>query len=129
MSLHRIETVLITDDEDDIRTVADLTLRMVGGWDVVQATNGLEAIEQAERARPDVILLDVMMPGMDGVTALRELRARPTTAEIPVIFMTAKVQRRHDVAEYLELGAAGIIEKPFQPLELAAEVRRIVGLA
>lgn len=129
MSLRRIETVLITDDEDDIRAVADLTLRMVGGWDVVQATNGLEAIEQAERARPDVILLDVMMPGMDGVTALRELRARPTTTEIPVIFMTAKVQRRHDVAEYLELGAAGIIEKPFQPLELAAEVRRIVGLA
>lgn len=80
----------------------------------------------AERVAPDVILLDVMMPGLDGPTVFARLRERPVTARIPVIFMTAKVQT-HELARYEALGAIGIIPKPFDPMTLADQVRRLVG--
>ncbi len=90
------------------------------------ASSGAEARSGIAAAfQPDVILLDMMMPGMDGVTALAKLRAQPETAHIPVIFVTAKVQRQ-EVAEYLALGAAGVVSKPFDPMALPAEVRRLV---
>lgn len=117
----QIETVLLVDDEDDIRTVACMSLEAVGGWSVFSAASGPEGIELAARVAPDVVLLDVMMPAMDGPTTLRELRRRPDTADLPVVFMTARV-RQQEIARYLALGAAGVIQKPFDPMRLPAEL-------
>ncbi|MGO8995016.1 MAG: response regulator [Polyangiaceae bacterium] len=120
-----IRKVLLVDDEADIRKIASLTLTHIGGWEVVQASSGPEALEKAARERPDVILLDVMMPGMDGPSTLEGLRANAATASIPVVFVTAKIQGSERERISL-LGAAGIIAKPFDAMHLSDEVRRIV---
>ncbi len=116
---------MIVDDDEDICTVAELVARRVGGWDVVVAASGREALEKARSERPDVILLDAMMPALDGPATLVKLREDPSTAAIPVIFLTAKVQRR-EVEHYMELGAIGVIRKPFDAMTLPDEVRRIL---
>jgi CheY-like chemotaxis protein len=124
-----ISTVLLVDDDEDLRLIGKMALSDVGGWTTLLAAGGPEAIECAARERPDVILLDMMMPDMDGAAVMSELRGTVTTADIPVIFMTAKIQR-HEVEEYLALGAAGVIGKPFDPLMLAEQVRGILdGMA
>ncbi len=120
-----IRKVLLVDDEDDIRTIGNLSLSRVGGWQTVLASSGAEAVTKAAAEQPDLILLDVMMPGMDGPTTFGRLRADPATATTPVIFMTAKVQKQ-EVARYLELGAVGVIAKPFDPMTLPGEIRRLV---
>ena len=120
-----IRTVMLVDDEPDIRKIGELSLKHVGGWEVQLVGWGAEAIVLAAAAPPDVILLDVMMPEMDGPTTLVRLREQAATAAIPVIFMTAKVQK-YEVDRYRELGAAGVIGKPFDPMTLAADVRRIL---
>lgn len=120
-----IATVLLIDDEEDIRTVASLSLRRVGGWSVVAAASGPAGIAEARRAPPDLILLDVMMPGCDGPTTLQRLRDDPGTARIPIIFMTAKAQRC-EIDEFLEMGAEGVIVKPFDPMRLPEQIRRIL---
>ena len=121
-----VSRVLLVDDEDDIRTIGRISLEDIGGWVTLLACNGVEGLEMARREQPDVILLDVMMPAMDGPTTLLHLREDPLTARIPVIFMTAKVQK-HEQQRYLQAGAVGVIAKPFDPMELANEVRRILG--
>jgi CheY-like chemotaxis protein len=121
-----LQKVLLCDDEPDIRRIAEITLTRVGKLAVTLAGSGAEALERAGRERPDVILLDVMMPDLDGPTTFQRLRADPATASIPVIFMTAKAQM-HEVAAFRALGAAGVIPKPFDPMTLPAEVRRILG--
>jgi CheY-like chemotaxis protein len=118
-----VKKVLIVDDEDDIREVAQLSLEMMAGWEVVCARSGQEALEVAARELPDAILLDVMMPGMDGPTTVQHLRERPATKEIPVILLTAKVQSAGD-RQFSGLGVAGVISKPFDPLTLAELVTR-----
>ena len=118
--------VLLVDDDDDIRTIGELALVEVGGMPTVLASSGPMALEVAEREQPDVVLLDVMMPGMDGPTTLRRLREQASTAAIPVVFVTAKVQH-HEVQRYLDLGAVGVIAKPFDPMELPDEVRAIMA--
>jgi two-component system OmpR family response regulator len=120
-----IRKVLLVDDEDDIRIVGGLSLSRVGGWETLLAASGAEALVQATQERPDLILLDVMMPGMDGPTTFMRLRAQEATAHTHIIFMTAKIQRQ-EVARYLELGALGVISKPFDPMTLPAEIRRLV---
>lgn len=118
--------VLVVDDEPDIREIAQVSLELVGGWEVTVATNGAEALQRAAEIRPEVILLDVMMPDMDGPTTFRRLQENADTAGIPVIFLTAKVQaadRRH----FSDLGVAGVISKPFDPLQLAQEVQGLLG--
>ncbi|WP_434383057.1 response regulator [Melittangium boletus] len=120
-----IRKVLLVDDEADIRTIGQLSLSRVGKWETVLAASGDEALVKADAERPDLILLDVMMPGMDGPTTLARLRAQASTAQTPVIFMTAKIQK-HEVARYLELGAVGVIGKPFEPLTLPAEIKKLV---
>jgi CheY-like chemotaxis protein len=113
--------ILIVDDEDDIREVAQVSLELVGGFEVMTASSGRAGLERARGSQPDAILLDVMMPDMDGPATLVELRADPTTSHIPVVFLTAKTQS----AERLklgQLGAAGILTKPFDPMQLAADV-------
>ena len=123
-----IQTVLLVDDEPDIRTVATLALGAVGGLDVTVAESGQVALELASRLRPDVIVLDMMMPGMDGLTTLANLRRDGDLAHIPVVFMTARVLKV-EIERYLAAGAIGIIAKPFDPMTLAAELRRIVDEA
>lgn len=119
-----IRKVMMVDDEPHIRRIGELSLRGVGKWNVVLAGSGKEAIDLARREQPDVILLDVMMPGMDGPATLAELRGAPDTAAIPVIFLTAKAQR-HEVERYRMLGAAGVLTKPFDPMTLPDEIRTI----
>ena len=121
----KITKIMIVDDDGDICTVVELAARRVGGWDVVVAASGQEALAKARSERPDVILLDVMMPDLDGPATLVRLREEPSTATIPVIFLTAKVQRP-EVEHYMALGAIGVIRKPFDAMTLPDEVRRIV---
>jgi len=118
--------VLIIDDESDIREVAQMGLELIAGWRVTTASNGEDGVAQASTARPDAIILDVMMPGVDGPETLRRLKADPKTAVVPVVFMTARTQAA-DV-EWLEgLGANGVIPKPFDPVTLANDLMRLLG--
>ncbi len=120
-----LRKVLLVDDEDDIRTVGNLSLSRVGGWQTLLASSGAEAVAQATAERPDLILLDVMMPGMDGPTTLSQLRAQEATASTPIIFMTAKIQKQ-EMTRYLELGALGVIRKPFDPMTLPTEIKKLL---
>ena len=113
--------ILVIDDEDDIREVAQLSLEMTTGWDVVSAASGAAGIEAARARRPDAILLDVMMPEMDGPTTFQRLRADAATAAIPVILLTAKAQSS-DRSRFMDLGVDGVLTKPFDPLTLGSEV-------
>lgn len=117
--------ILMVDDDEDIRKVGSLSLRRVGKFEVVQAEDAESALALARTESPDLLLLDVMMPGMDGPSALKALRQDPKTRHIPVIFMTAKIQPR-DIEQYLSLGAIGVIKKPFDPLTLPSEIRQIL---
>jgi two-component system OmpR family response regulator len=117
-----MERILHVEDEPDIREIARISLQEVGGFEVEQASSGQEALRMAPEFVPDLILLDVMMPGMDGPTTFQALRKLPATARVPVIFMTAKVQS-HEVERYKALGALGVIPKPFDPMTLADQVR------
>jgi CheY-like chemotaxis protein len=119
-------TVLLIDDEDDIRTVGRLSLEKVGGWEVLEAPSGASGIELAAEGRPDAILLDSMMPDMDGPATLERLKADERTSGIPVLFLTAKLQPA-DRERYLELGAEGIIPKPFDPMTLPDDVAAALG--
>lgn len=118
--------VLVIDDEADIRTISRLSLERVGGWKVLDADSGRRGIEVAEREHPDAILLDVMMPGMDGPQTIEELKAHEATTGIPVLFLTAKLQPA-DCERYHGLGAAGVLSKPFDPMTLPDEVAKALG--
>jgi CheY-like chemotaxis protein len=119
-------TLLLVDDEDDIREVAQLSLEMTAGWEVHTASSGAQALAAARALKPEAILMDVMMPEMDGPTAVRHLKADPETAGIPVILLTAKVQAS-DRAAFEGLGVAGVLAKPFDPMALAGEVAAVLG--
>jgi DNA-binding response OmpR family regulator len=112
------------EDEPDIQAVAKLALEAIGGFDVLVCSSGKEALEKAAAFGPDLLLLDVMMPGMDGPSTLQALRAIADISTIPAIFMTAKVQPA-EVAHYKKLGALDVIPKPFDPMALAGQVRSI----
>jgi CheY-like chemotaxis protein len=118
--------ILVIDDEDDIREVAQLSLEMVGHWDVVTARSGAEGLEKARTEHPDAILLDVMMPDMDGPTTFQQLQADPAIAGIPVIFLTAKVQAA-DKRRFEAYGTAGVLPKPFDPMTLPTQVAQTLG--
>ena len=119
-----LQRILYVEDEPDIQAVAKLALEMVGGFTVKICSSGEEALREAVAFAPDMILLDVMMPGMDGPSTLLALREQPSLAELPVAFMTAKVQPA-EVAHYKSLGARDVIAKPFDPMALAGQVRAI----
>jgi two-component system, OmpR family, response regulator len=121
-----ITKVLLVDDEPHIRRIGELSLKGVGKWVVVLASSGSDALTLAEKEKPDLILLDVMMPGMDGPATLQQLRASESTTRIPVIFMTAKVQK-HEVDKYLAGGAVGVIPKPFDPMSLPSLILQILS--
>ncbi|GGW27473.1 MULTISPECIES: response regulator [Halomonadaceae] len=119
-----LERVLYVEDDPDIQTVAKLALEVVGGLTVKVCSSGEQALAEAEAFAPDMILLDVMMPGMDGPSTLAALRQRPALANVPVAFMTAKVQP-HEVEQLIALGAESVIAKPFDPMTLAPQVRSL----
>lgn len=118
--------VLLVDDEEDIRKIGRLSLEAVGKFHTLVAASAAEGLALAASERPDLILLDMMMPGMDGLGALAVLKADPALRSIPVVFMTAKVQRS-EVAHYLEVGAIGVVHKPFDPMSLPDELRRLLA--
>jgi CheY-like chemotaxis protein len=116
--------ILCVDDEEDILQVARLSLEAVGGLRVSLCRGSGEAVSRAEALRPDLILLDVMMPEMDGPATLQKLRENPATSPMPIVFMTAKAQPA-EIRRYLGLGAIGVISKPFDPMKLSAEIRAL----
>jgi CheY-like chemotaxis protein len=118
--------ILVVDDDDAMRQAAALSLHMMAGWDVVEAYCGAQAIESATQHQPDAILLDVVMPAMDGPTMLAKLRASRATSHIPIVLFTAKVQAVRD-GSLSHLPVAGIVLKPFDPLRLAGQVADALG--
>lgn len=119
-----LSRILYVEDEPDIQAVAKLALEAIGGFTVEICSSGQEALDRAPAWAPQLILLDVMMPGMDGPTTMRKLRELPGLEAVPVIFMTAKVQPP-EVLEYKAMGALDVIPKPFDPMMLAATVSGI----
>ena len=122
--MSQLERILYVEDEPDIQAVAELALQSLGGFTLHVCSSGQQALEEAEAFKPQLILLDVMMPGMDGPTTMQELRKIDSLANVPVIFMTAKVQT-NEVAEYMNMGALDVIAKPFDPMTLSDVVREI----
>lgn len=118
--------ILIVDDDDDIREVASLSLESLAGYQVFTASSGSSGLMIAAKEQPDAILLDVMMPDMDGPTTFQKLQAQDVTAHIPVVFLTAKVQPS-ERARFASLGAAAVLSKPFDPMTLASELADALG--
>lgn len=121
-----MKTVLLVDDEDDIREVAQMSLEVTAGWTIQGVDCGSAGIAKAKEIKPDVILLDVMMPDMDGPTTFLTMKEMPELASIPVILMTAKVQAS-DLEQFAAIGVSGVIPKPFDPMSLADKVKEILN--
>lgn len=121
-----MRSVLIIDDEEDIREVAALALEATAGWTVFTAGSGIEGIAVATKEQPDAVLMDVMMPGVDGPTTFRTMQQNPQVAHIPVILLTAKVQGI-DQRRFASLGVAAVLLKPFDPLTLARQISDSLG--
>ena len=118
--------ILVIDDEPDIREVAQMSLETVSGWQVLIAESGDAGIRKAKQERPDAILLDAMMPSMDGPATFQKLQADPSIKQIPVIMFTAKVQAA-DRKRFADLGVKDVIEKPFDPMKLGSQIAAILG--
>lgn len=118
--------ILIIEDQANLRTVVRTCLEMLAGWEVLQAASGPEGLLLAQREKPDAILLDAMMPEMDGITVLQELLANPELQSIPVVFLSAKVELT-EPRRFLKLGARGAIAKPFNPLTLHHQITTALG--
>jgi CheY-like chemotaxis protein len=119
-----LNRILYVEDEEMLRIVTNMALTRVGGFTVELCDSGAKAVETAKRFQPDLIMLDVMMPGMDGPATLRALQQDPQTSAIPVVFITAKVQPR-EVEAFRALGVVDVIAKPFEPMNLANQVRAL----
>jgi two-component system, OmpR family, response regulator len=119
-----LKHVLCIDDEEDILAVARMALETVGSLTVTTCSNGNDGLAQVARAQPDLILLDVMMPQMDGPSTLKMLRRNPASNTVPIVFMTARVQPA-EIKRYLELGATAVIPKPFDPMTLFTQITDI----
>ena len=120
------KSILIIDDEEDVKDIAQMGLEMAADWNVITASTGKEGLIIAEDRQPEVILLDLMMPEWDGKETLKQLKINRSTANIPVILMTAKTQSAI-ASELTELDLAGVITKPFRPLELPAQITDILN--
>jgi two-component system, OmpR family, response regulator len=119
-----LKRVLLVDDDADIRQIGAMALRRVGGLEVEVCEGGRQALRRARSFEPDLILLDVMMPGMDGPAVAEAFRGTPQCKHVPIVFVTAKAQK-HEIARYLDLGALGVIKKPFDPMALADNLREL----
>lgn len=120
----KLQRILHVDDDEDIRSITDIALKLVGQFDLLQCASGRKATEKAEVFRPDLFLLDYMMPEMDGEQTFRELRSLPGLGRVPVVFMTARVD--NEFANRLRRdGALDVIAKPFDPMDLANQLRAL----
>lgn len=119
-----LKKILYAEDEPDVQTIVELTVQTMSDYEIKVCNNGKKLLECVEEYSPDLILLDVMMPEMDGPTTFKNLQANENTKKIPVIFMTAKAQV-HEIEIFKELGALGIITKPFDPMDLCNEIEQI----
>lgn len=124
MNSKKLEKIIYAEDEEDIRAIAQIALEDIGSFKVKYCLNGYEVLEAIKDFQPDLFLLDVMMPKMDGPSALRQLRQISQVADVPAIFMTAKIQQ-NEVEEYKTIGAIDVIPKPFDPMSLASDIKRI----
>lgn len=122
--MEKLQRVYYVEDEPDIRLIADIALTQVGGMTVKMSDSGASALADIERFAPQLVLLDVMMPGIDGPATLRRVRAEHKFNHIPVVFLTAKVQAS-ELEELQALGANAVISKPFDPMTLAAQLQAI----
>lgn len=122
--MRELKRILHVDDDRSIQAIAKVALEAVGGFEVLSCSSGREALDSVAGFAPDFILLDVMMPGMDGPQTLEQLGSLVNIDVVPVAFMTAKVQPA-EVAHYLSLGARDVIIKPFDPMQLASQIRAI----
>lgn len=120
----QLEKILHVEDDESIRIIVEMALVDLSGFTLVACEGGYEAIKQVEHFTPDLILLDAMMPGMDGIQTLHELRKKPNCQTIPVVFMTARIQQA-EKKQYLDAGAVAVIEKPFDAMNLGAELEAI----
>ncbi len=117
-------TVLLVEDDDHIRLIVKISLSKLTKWKIIEARDGFQCLEVAAKIVPDLILMDVMMPGMDGVTTFSSLKKNENLKNIPVIFMTAKVQQE-EIDDYIKLGACGVITKPIDPMTLPQSIAAI----
>ena len=117
--------ILVIDDNDDVGFLISTCLEEFGSWQVLIANSAKKGLTLAQTQKPDLILLDVMMPDMNGITLFGLLQSEPKTQEIPVIFMTAKVQSS-DIELYRSLGVKGIISKPFEPFTLVESITEML---
>ncbi len=124
MSPAPLQRILLVEDDDDIRTVTRLSLESLGGFSVHACASGAEALRDGPAFAPQLVILDVMMPGMDGPSTLEALRATHGLQTVPVVFLTAKVQAP-EIARYRDLGAVDVIAKPFDPMALSRTVATI----
>jgi CheY-like chemotaxis protein len=120
------KNILIVDDEEDVQAITKLGLEMVTGWQVTTVNSGQEALNLAVNYQPDIILLDLMMPDMDGRTTLQKLKNNPLTQSIPIILLTAKVQQS-DQDAFDDLDVIAVFAKPFRPLQLATQINQAMG--
>jgi CheY-like chemotaxis protein len=118
--------LLMIDDEESIQIVVKFGINMAAGWEVIAANSGKIGIDTAQKELPDAILLDVMMPEMDGIATFKALQANPITAKIPVIFLTAKAQTA-ERRQFNDLGISGVITKPFNSLDLPEQIAKILN--
>lgn len=116
-----LKKIICIDDEADILEVASMCLEEVGGFEVIRCSNGTDGLAKAIETKPDLIMLDCMMPTLDGPATLKKLHENAQTKDIPIIFMTARVQD-DEKKQYVDMGAIGVIEKPFDPMRLAGQV-------
>ncbi|KTC84966.1 response regulator [Legionella brunensis] len=124
MNSKGLQKIIYAEDEEDIRAIAQIALEDIGSFTVKYCLNGHEVLEAVKDFQPDLFLLDVMMPTMDGPSALRKLKQIPQMANVPAIFMTAKIQPK-EVEEYKSIGAIDVIHKPFDPITLADDIKKI----
>jgi CheY-like chemotaxis protein len=122
--MSELKKILYAEDEPDIQSIAQMALEMMGGFELKTCQNGKEAVEAFSAFQPDLLLFDVMMPEMDGPTALQQIQQLPGGKEVPAVFMTAKVQP-DEVAHLKEIGATAVIAKPFDPMTLAEQLQSI----
>jgi CheY-like chemotaxis protein len=126
VSLSPSRLILLIDDEPDVRRVVQTCLEKLTRWTVIAVASGEEGLLKATTEKPDAIVLDMMMPGMDGYKFLDALLAKPETQSIPVVFLTAKAES-HELRQYEALGVKGTIPKPFNPLTLHRDIAAALG--
>ena len=119
-----MKSILMVDDDATIRRIAEISLTRIGKWHVRTAHSGLDALAQLQDFTPDLIMLDVMMPEMDGPSTYNKIKSMPQFSRIPIVFMTAKVQK-HELQAYFDSGISGVIQKPFDPVRLPVEIKEI----